>query len=41
MLFTSLEKKSISMTEIFDDRSVLNLIEVQCFGAQSNTVRAR
>jgi hypothetical protein len=29
------------MAEVFDDRSVLNLIEVQCLGAQSNTVRAR
>ena len=39
--FRSHEKISISMAEVFDDRSVLNLIEVKCLGTQSNTVRAR
>jgi len=29
------------MTVAFDDRPVLNLIEVQSFGVQSNTVRMR
>lgn len=29
------------MTMRFDDRSVLNLIEVKCLGVQSNTVRVQ
>ena len=39
--FTPQEKISMLMTVAFDDRPVLNLIEVQSFGVQSNTVRMR
>jgi len=41
LLLTQNEKKSKTITKIFDDRSGLNLIEVEVFVTSSNAVRAR